>query len=63
VIEGREAVAGWRSMMGATDPAKSAPGSIRGDFATLLSENVVHGSDSPASAAREIKLFFPSLAD
>ena len=63
VIEGREAVAGWRSMMGATDPAKSAPGSIRGDFATLLSENVVHGSDSPASAAREIGLFFPSLAD
>ncbi len=62
VIEGREAVASWRTMMGATDPAKSAPGTIRGDLATVMSENVVHGSDSAASAAREIALFFPNLA-
>ena len=61
VITGREAVTGWRAMMGATDPAKSAPGTIRGDLATELSENVVHGSDSPASAAREIALFFPDF--
>lgn len=62
VISGREAISGWRSMMGATDPAKSAMGTIRGDFATLLGENVVHGSDSPESAAREIALFFPQLS-
>lgn len=62
VISGREAVSGWRAMMGATDPAASAPGTIRGDLATVLSENVVHGSDSPESAAREIALFFPGLA-
>ena len=46
-------------MMGATNPADSAPGTIRGDFATLLSENIVHGSDSRASAKRELSLFFP----
>ncbi|MCB0915355.1 MAG: nucleoside-diphosphate kinase [Actinobacteria bacterium] len=62
VISGRDAIAGWRNMMGATDPAASAMGTIRGDFATLLGENVVHGSDSPESAAREIALFFPQLA-
>ncbi len=62
VISGREAIAGWRTMMGATDPATSAMGTIRGDFATLLGENVVHGSDSPESAAREIALFFPQLS-
>lgn len=62
VVSGRGAVAGWRSMMGATDPANSAPGTIRGDYATLLSENVVHGSDSPESAEREIAIFFPGLA-
>jgi nucleoside-diphosphate kinase len=48
--------------MGVTDPIKSAPGSIRGDFATVMTENLVHGSDSPESAAREVKLFFPDLA-
>ena len=62
VVEGREAIASWRSMMGATDPAKAAPGTIRGDLATVMSENVSHGSDSPESAAREIALFFPGLA-
>jgi nucleoside-diphosphate kinase len=49
-------------MMGATDPAKAAPGTIRGDLATVMSENVSHGSDSPESAAREIALFFPGLS-
>ena len=62
VIEGREAITSWRTMMGATDPAKAAPGTIRGDLATVMSENVSHGSDSPESAAREIELFFPGLA-
>ena len=62
-IEGREAIASWRAIMGATDPAKAAPGTIRGDLATVLSENVPHGSDSPESAAREIALFFPGLPE
>lgn len=50
-----------RTMMGATNPAKSAPGTIRGDFGTLFTENLVHGSDSAESAAREIGIFFPAL--
>ena len=58
-VRGENAVAGVRGLMGATDPADSAPGTIRGDLATLLSENVVHGSDSRKSARRELKLFFP----
>ena len=49
-----------RQMMGATDPAKSTPGSIRGDFATVIGENIIHGSDSLASARRELDLYFPS---
>lgn len=61
VISGPGVVGAWRTMMGATDPLKSAPGTIRGDLAHELSENVVHGSDSPESAAREIALFFPQL--
>ena len=61
VIECNEAIAAWRSMMGATNPASAAPGTIRGDLATELQNNVSHGSDSPESAAREIKLFFPNL--
>lgn len=61
VIEGTEAVASWRAMMGATNPVNAAPGTIRGDLATDLQFNVAHGSDSPESAAREIALFFPSL--
>ena len=61
VIEGNEAIAAWRSMMGATNPVAAAPGTIRGDLATELQNNVSHGSDSPESAAREIKLFFPNL--
>ena len=48
-------------MMGATNPVKAAPGTIRGDLASLTTENIAHGSDSPESAAREIALFFPTL--
>lgn len=61
VIEGPEAIASWRSMMGATNPANAAPGTIRGDLATETQNNVTHGSDSAESAAREIALFFPGL--
>lgn len=62
VISGRGVVGGWRAMMGETDPASSPMGTIRGDLATTLGENVVHGSDTPESAEREIALFFPHLA-
>ena len=58
-VRGENAIAGIRVMMGATNPAAAAPGTIRGDLATELSENVVHGSDSRASARRELALFFP----
>ena len=58
VWEGREAVTVARAMMGATDSAQAAPGTIRGDFSLSKEENVVHGSDSLESAAREIGLFF-----
>lgn len=58
VISGEGAVAKCRSLMGATDPASSAPGTIRGDFGLTMDENVIHGSDSPASAEREIEIFF-----
>jgi len=50
-----------RAMMGATNPLKSAPGTIRGDFGTLFTENLVHGSDSLTSATRELGIFFPNL--
>lgn len=56
---GDEAVSVVRSLMGATDPKKSAPGTIRGDFGLIVTENLVHGSDSPESAERELRLFFP----
>ncbi|MHB8718975.1 MAG: nucleoside-diphosphate kinase [Candidatus Dormibacteria bacterium] len=58
VWEGPGAVAAVRAMMGATNPSNSAPGTIRGDLAVSLAMNVVHGSDSPESAAREVALFF-----
>jgi nucleoside-diphosphate kinase len=61
VIEGNEAITAWRTMMGATNPANAAMGTIRGDLATETQLNVSHGSDSPESAAREIALFFPNL--
>lgn len=57
-ISGESAIDAWRALMGPTDPIAAAPGSIRGDFATLIGENIVHGSDSAESAARELKLFF-----
>jgi nucleoside-diphosphate kinase len=57
-VTGDSAITCWRTMMGPTDPVTAAPGSIRGDFATVITENIVHGSDSPESAARELKLFF-----
>jgi nucleoside-diphosphate kinase len=61
-VEGHRAVESVRTLMGVTDPVESAPGSIRGDFALEIGQNLVHGSDSPESAAREVALFFPSLA-
>lgn len=62
VVEGDNAIAAWRQLAGGTDPVgKAAPGSIRGDFALNVAENVVHGSDSPESAEREIGIWFPNL--
>jgi nucleoside-diphosphate kinase len=58
VVEGENAIAEWRKMMGATNPKDAAPGTIRGDLATTIDENVVHGSDAPATAEREIGIFF-----
>ena len=58
VFEGERAVEAVRQTMGATDPVKSAPGSIRGDFGLDIQQNLVHGSDSPENAAKEISLFF-----
>lgn len=61
VAEGERAVEAFRSLAGATDPVKASPGTIRGDYALEVGENMVHGSDSPEAAAREIKIFFPEL--
>jgi nucleoside-diphosphate kinase len=61
-VRGDSAITCWRTLMGPTDPVAAAPGSIRGDYATVITENIVHGSDSPESAARELKLFFGSSA-
>lgn len=61
VAEGYGAIQAFRSLAGPTDPLAAAPGTIRGDHALLVKENVVHGSDSPDSAEREIKIFFPEL--
>jgi nucleoside-diphosphate kinase len=58
VVSGEGAVAKVRALMGATNPAEAAPGTIRGDFGLVMDENVIHGSDSPASAEREISIFF-----
>lgn len=58
VVEGPNAVAAMRGLMGATNPVEATPGSIRGDFATEIGENIVHGSDSPESGEREIAIFF-----
>jgi len=61
VLAGENAVKAARQVIGATDPLEAATGSIRGDFATEMGRNMVHGSDSPESAAREAALFFPDL--
>ena len=61
VVEGPNAVAGTRRLMGVTNPVEATPGSIRGDYALEIGQNLVHGSDSEESAAREIGIFFPSL--
>jgi nucleoside-diphosphate kinase len=62
VLEGQDAVPAARQLIGATNPLEAAPGSIRGDLAIELGRNMVHGSDSPESAARESALFFPELS-
>ncbi|MFZ5851575.1 MAG: nucleoside-diphosphate kinase [Actinomycetota bacterium] len=61
VVEGPRAVAAVRAVIGATDPVAAAPGSLRGDLALEVGENLVHGSDSAAAADREVALFFPEL--
>jgi nucleoside-diphosphate kinase len=62
VLEGHDAVKAARQLIGATDPLEAAPGSIRGDHGLEVQTNLVHGSDSPESAAREMALFFPELS-
>jgi nucleoside-diphosphate kinase len=62
VLEGYEAIKAARQVIGATNPLEAAPGSIRGDYALEVQTNMVHGSDAPESATREIGLFFPDLA-
>ena len=61
VLEGEQAVDAARQVIGATNPLEASPGSIRGDFAIDVGQNMVHGSDSVSSAAREVGLFFPEL--
>src|SRR5947199_9084172 len=61
VLEGERAVEAARQVIGASDPVQAAPASIRGDFATQVGQNMVHGSDSSESAVREVGLFFPEL--
>ncbi|HZX68025.1 MAG TPA: nucleoside-diphosphate kinase [Candidatus Elarobacter sp.] len=58
VIEGEDAIEGCRSTIGATNPIKAGPGTIRGDYGQTIGRNLVHGSDSPASAEREVGIFF-----
>jgi nucleoside-diphosphate kinase len=60
-VEGPEAVAVVRTLMGPTNPSEAPPGTIRGDFGIEITKNLVHGSDSPESAQRELALFFPDL--
>lgn len=62
ILEGHEAVKAARQLIGATNPVEAAPGSIRGDFGLEVTFNMVHGSDSDESAAREIGIWFPELA-
>lgn len=62
VLEGEGAIAKNRELMGATDPKKAAPGTIRADFATSIDANAVHGSDAPETAAVEVAFFFPGMS-
>jgi len=62
VLEGERSVEAARQVIGATDPMEATTGSIRGDYAISVGQNMVHGSDSPQSAAREVELFFPELS-
>jgi nucleoside-diphosphate kinase len=62
VLEGESAIKAARQVIGATNPLEATTGSIRGDFAVAVGQNMVHGSDAPESAAREVGLFFPDLA-
>ena len=61
VVEGPRVIEAFRALAGATDPVKATPGTIRGDYALEVQDNIVHGSDSADSAEREIKIFFPDL--
>ena len=61
VVEGERVIEGVRALAGPTDPIAAAPGSIRGDFGTIVRENLIHASDSEESAEREIKIFYPGL--
>jgi nucleoside-diphosphate kinase len=61
VLEGESAISAARQVIGATNPLEATTGSIRGDFALSVGQNMVHGSDAPESAAREVGLFFPEL--
>ncbi|MGA5822134.1 nucleoside-diphosphate kinase [Kitasatospora sp. NPDC094028] len=62
IVEGEEVVKGVRMLAGATNPLEAGAGTIRGDYATITRENLIHASDSPESAEREIKIFFPAHA-
>ena len=62
VLEGESAITAARQVIGATNPLEASPGSIRGDYAIAVGQNMVHGSDAPESASREVGLFFPDLA-
>jgi len=62
VVEGERVIEGIRALAGPTDPIAAAPGSVRGDFGTIVRENLIHASDSEESAQREMKIFFPSFS-
>jgi nucleoside-diphosphate kinase len=61
VVEGNRAIEAFRALAGATDPVRASPGTIRGDYSLIVQSNIVHGSDGPDAAEREIKIFFPDL--
>ena len=62
IVEGESVIEGIRALAGKTNPLEAGPGTIRGDFATITRENLIHASDSDESAEREIKIFFPAFA-